>query len=143
MKVCVIGAGAMGSTFGGLLARAGHEVTFVDTWPEHVAAVNARGLRLDGVKGELEIPAKVFPEPPRGLAADLAMIWTDANNTRRAADTAAAALAPDGFAVTLRTALATSRRWSRSSASRASPPAPACAAPRCAAPATPASPTWA
>jgi 2-dehydropantoate 2-reductase len=91
----------MGSTFGGLLARAGHEVTFVDTWPEHVAAVNARGLRLDGVKGELEIPAKVFPEPPRGLAADLAMIWTDANNTRRAADTAAAALAPDGFAVTL------------------------------------------
>jgi 2-dehydropantoate 2-reductase len=101
MKVCVIGAGAMGSTFGGLLARAGHEVTFVDTWPEHVAAVNARGLRLDGVKGELEIPAKVFPEPPRGLAADFAMIWTDANNTRRAADTAAAALAPDGFAVTL------------------------------------------
>jgi 2-dehydropantoate 2-reductase len=35
----------MGSTFGGLLARAGHDVTFVDTWAEHVAAINASGLR--------------------------------------------------------------------------------------------------
>jgi 2-dehydropantoate 2-reductase len=101
MKVCVIGAGAMGSVFGGLLARAGHDLTFVDTWPEHVAAINARGLRLDGVKGELEVRAPAASEPPRGLAADLAMIWTDANNTRRAAETAAAALASDGFAITL------------------------------------------
>jgi 2-dehydropantoate 2-reductase len=101
MKICTIGAGAMGSVFGGLLARAGHEVTFVDTWPEHVDAINTRGLRLDGVKGDLRIPAKAVAEPPRGLGADLAMIWTDANNTRRAAETAAAALAPDGFAITL------------------------------------------
>ena len=101
MRVCVIGAGAMGSTFGGLLARAGHDVTLVDTWSEHVAAINARGLRLDGVKGELQIPARATVDLPRGLQADLAMIWTDANNTRRAAVTAAAALAPDGFAITL------------------------------------------
>lgn len=101
MRVCVIGAGAMGSTFGGLLARAGHDVTFVDTWAEHVAAINAGGLRLDGVKGELQIPARATVDLPRGLQADLAMIWTDANNTRRAAETAAAALAPDGFAITL------------------------------------------
>jgi 2-dehydropantoate 2-reductase len=101
MKICTIGAGAMGSVFGGLLARAGHDVTFVDTWAEHVATINARGLRLDGVKGELEIRAKAVAELPRRLDADLAMIWTDANNTRRAAETAAAALAPDGFAITL------------------------------------------
>jgi 2-dehydropantoate 2-reductase len=30
MKICIIGAGAMGSAFGGLLARAGHDVTLVD-----------------------------------------------------------------------------------------------------------------
>jgi 2-dehydropantoate 2-reductase len=101
MRVCVIGAGGMGSTFGGLLARAGHDVTFVDTWAENVAAINAHGLRLDGVKGELEIRAKATTEPPRGLGADLAMVWTDANNTRQAAETAAVALAPGGFAITL------------------------------------------
>lgn len=101
MRICVIGAGGMGSVFGGLLARAGHDVTFVDTWEQNVAAINASGLRLDGVKGQLVIPARAFAEPPRSLAADLAMIWTDANNTRRAAETATAVLAPDGFAITL------------------------------------------
>lgn len=101
MRVCVIGAGAMGSVFGGLLAHVGHDVTFVDTWEENVAAINANGVRLDGVKGELRIPVNAVVGLPYGLEADLAMIWTDANNTRRAAVTAAAALAPDGFAITL------------------------------------------
>ena len=55
MRVCVIGAGAMGGIFGGLLANVGHDVTFVDTWKEHVDAINAKGLRLDGVKGELTV----------------------------------------------------------------------------------------
>jgi 2-dehydropantoate 2-reductase len=101
MKVCVIGAGAMGSVFGGLLARAGHDVTFVDTWREHVAAINASGLRLEGVKGDLRVPGRAVAHPPPGLGADLALIWTDANSTRQAAETAAVALAPDGFAITL------------------------------------------
>lgn len=101
MRVCVIGAGAMGSVFGGLLAHVGHDVTFVDTWEENVAAINASGVHLDGVKGELRIPATALVGLPHGLEADLAMVWTDANNTRRAAVTAAAALAPDGFAITL------------------------------------------
>jgi ketopantoate reductase len=83
----------MGSVFGGLLAHVGHDVTFVDTWEENVAAINASGVRLDGVKGELRIPANAVVGLPHGLEADLAMIWTDANNTRRAAVTAAAALA--------------------------------------------------
>ena len=45
MRVCVIGAGAMGSVFGGLPAHVGHDVTLVDTWEENVAAINASGLR--------------------------------------------------------------------------------------------------
>jgi 2-dehydropantoate 2-reductase len=101
MKVCVIGAGAMGSVFGALLARDGHDVTFVDPWTEHVRAVNAGGLLVDGIKGEVRVRARAVSEAPAGLGADLAMIWTDANNTRRAAGAAAAALAADGFAVTL------------------------------------------
>ena len=101
MKVCVIGAGAMGSVFGGLLARAGHDVTFVDPWVEHVRAVDAAGLLVDGVKGEVRVRVRAVAEPPAGLGAELALIWTDTNNTRRAAQTAAAVLAADGFAVTL------------------------------------------
>ena len=101
MRICVIGAGAMGGTFGGLLAKAGHEVIFVDPWKAHVAAINASGLRLRGVKGEHTVRARAETEPPAGLDADVAMIWTDANSTARAAESARAVLGRDGFAITL------------------------------------------
>ncbi len=101
MRICVIGAGAMGGAYGGLLSTLGHDVTLVDVWQENVDAINAHGLRLDGVKGAhaLRLPATVGV--PRGLDADLAMIWTDTNNTRAAAEMAKAVLAPEGFAITL------------------------------------------
>lgn len=101
MKFCIVGAGAMGSSFGGLLARAGHDVTLVDGWAEHVAAIRAHGLHLQGVLGDFEIPVRAESTLPAGLNADVAMIWVDANHTAEAARTAAAALAPEGFAVTL------------------------------------------
>ncbi|MDI6725684.1 MAG: 2-dehydropantoate 2-reductase N-terminal domain-containing protein, partial [Smithellaceae bacterium] len=44
MKVCVLGAGAMGSSIGGLLADGGSEVYLLDTWAEHVQAINSQGL---------------------------------------------------------------------------------------------------
>ena len=46
MKIVVMGAGAVGCYFGGLLARAGHDVTFIGR-PDHVAAINAQGLLLE------------------------------------------------------------------------------------------------
>jgi 2-dehydropantoate 2-reductase len=46
MKVAVMGAGAVGCYYGAMLARAGHPVTIVGR-PQHVAAVQARGLVLE------------------------------------------------------------------------------------------------
>ena len=43
MRIAVIGAGAMGSLFGGLLSRH-HEVLLVDTNRERVDAINENGL---------------------------------------------------------------------------------------------------
>jgi 2-dehydropantoate 2-reductase len=101
MRICVIGAGAMGAAYGGLLSELGHDVTFVDTWSDNVDAINAKGLRVDGVKGTHIFKVAATSNAPHGLDADLAMIWTDSNNTRHAAETAKAALAKDGFAITL------------------------------------------
>ena len=47
MKVAVVGAGAMGSLFGALLAEAGNEVWLYDVWVEHVQAVNQNGLQIE------------------------------------------------------------------------------------------------
>lgn len=51
-KVVVVGAGAMGGLFGGLLAEGGLDVTLVDHWSEHIAAINSGGLRIVGVGGD-------------------------------------------------------------------------------------------
>ena len=41
MKIAIIGCGAMGSIYAGLMASAGNEVWAVDTWKDHVDAINA------------------------------------------------------------------------------------------------------
>ncbi len=46
------GAGAIGGTLGAHLARAGHDVTLVDTVEEHVAAIARDGLRITGPLAE-------------------------------------------------------------------------------------------
>ena len=40
LKVAVLGAGAMGCLFGGLLAEKGLNVILIDVWKEHVEAIN-------------------------------------------------------------------------------------------------------
>ena len=46
MKIAIMGAGGTGGYFGGLLARAGHDVTFVSRGA-HLAAMQERGLRVE------------------------------------------------------------------------------------------------
>jgi 2-dehydropantoate 2-reductase len=59
-RIGIIGAGAIGSVVGGLLARAGRDVTLVDQWPEHVEAIRARGLVLSGTIGDLVVQVKAL-----------------------------------------------------------------------------------
>ncbi len=51
-RIAMVGAGALGGYVGGYLAEAGHDVTLIDAWPEHVEAIRARGLELDGVTAD-------------------------------------------------------------------------------------------
>ena len=55
MKIAVLGAGAMGSLYGGLLAEAGNEVWLIDVFKEHVDAINKDGLWIEGLSGNRAI----------------------------------------------------------------------------------------
>lgn len=101
MRIMVIGAGALGASFGARIAAAGHAVTLVDRWREHVAAIAQHGLKALGVPAPVEIrlPA-ALPDTAPG-DQDLALIAVDANGTAEAAAIAARLLAPDGCALTL------------------------------------------
>jgi 2-dehydropantoate 2-reductase len=100
VRIVVIGAGAMGASYGGLLARSGHEVAMIDVWEAHVDAINRNGLKLHGVRGDHTIGLRAQSTPADLDPAEVAIIFVDSNHTDQAAETAAQALSPDGFAIT-------------------------------------------
>jgi 2-dehydropantoate 2-reductase len=55
MKITVLGAGAMGSLYGGFLAEAGNEVWLLDIWKDHVDTINEQGLCIEGISGKRSI----------------------------------------------------------------------------------------
>jgi 2-dehydropantoate 2-reductase len=101
MRYAVIGAGAIGGTVAAGLIRDGHEVLLCDADAEHVAAINADGLRIEGPVEELTVAATaVTPDAlPGGLGAVLLAV--KAHHTAAAAEHLAPRLAPDGFVVSL------------------------------------------
>lgn len=81
MRVLIAGAGAMGSMYGGFLARGGHEVHFVDQWAEHVEALADRGLTVGFEDESFEVrgtASTTFDDAP---VADLVMIWCKSFST--------------------------------------------------------------
>lgn len=101
MRIYVIGAGPMGCLYGGLLARQACEVTLVDTWQSQVDAINGSGLVVDGISGSFKPKLRALSRIDETGVADVAIILTDTNSTRAAAETAKAVLKPSGYALTL------------------------------------------
>ena len=86
MNIVVLGAGAIGSVFGGLLARAGHRVTLIGR-QEHMKAIADRGLLIDGIWGEHSVASLAcftsVAEMPARLRADceLALVTVKSYDT--------------------------------------------------------------
>jgi 2-dehydropantoate 2-reductase len=101
VRYVVVGAGAIGGTIGARLARDGHDILLCDADDEHVAAVNADGLAIEGPVEEftVRVPAVGAGELPDGLGAVLLAV--KAQHTEAALDAIEPRLAPDGFVVSL------------------------------------------
>lgn len=85
MKIAVVGAGAMGSVYAGLLAAAGHQVAAIDPWREHIDAINSRGLRVEGASGDRVVRLRATTEPEEIGICDLVIIATKAMQVAAAA----------------------------------------------------------
>ena len=83
MKIAVLGAGAIGCYFGGLLARAGHDVLFVGR-QNHVDAINAHGLLLDTKTFTQYVPAKAATDASAVDRPDLVLVCVKSADTEGA-----------------------------------------------------------
>ncbi|HUR90121.1 MAG TPA: 2-dehydropantoate 2-reductase [Ramlibacter sp.] len=83
MKVAVMGAGAVGCYFGGMLARAGHDVTLIAR-PQHVEAINRDGLRMDTKTFDEHVRLKASSDPAAIKGAQLVLFCVKSGDTEAA-----------------------------------------------------------
>lgn len=112
MRIAILGAGAMGSLFGGLLAESGEAVTLIDVNDAHLDAIRRDGLRIDDDRGERRIRALQAMRPEAANAAaspdtpfDLLIVFTKSLHTRVALDGVRALLTPRTHVLTLQNGL--------------------------------------
>ena len=100
LKVAVMGAGAVGCYFGGMLARAGHDVTLVAR-PQHVEAIQRHGLRMETktFDEQVRLTASTGPSAVRG--ADLVLFCVKSTDTETAGAQLRPYLAPGALVLTL------------------------------------------
>jgi 2-dehydropantoate 2-reductase len=85
MKIAVMGAGAVGCYFGGMLARAGrHAVTLIGR-AQHVEAVRRDGLWLDTRSFQEHVPMQASTEPDAVRGAELVFVCVKSGDTEAAA----------------------------------------------------------
>jgi len=74
VRIAVFGTGGVGGYFGGRLAQAGEDITFIARG-EHLQAICAHGLRVDSVKGNFVIqPAQATDNPARVGVVDVVLL---------------------------------------------------------------------
>jgi 2-dehydropantoate 2-reductase len=94
MKVAVMGAGAVGCYYGGMLARAGVPVTLVGR-AQHVEAVRARGLLLEIGPERFSVPMDATTEPDGVAGADVVLFCVKSGATEEVGRQIAPHLRPD------------------------------------------------
>lgn len=105
MRIAIVGAGSMGSLFGGLLARAGEDVWLVDKRADHMDAAREGGLRMTFPGGDWLVPMNATTDPSEPGAVDLIVFFVKSFDTLSAAREAKPLMGPDTRALSLQNGL--------------------------------------
>ncbi len=109
MQIAVIGAGAVGCYYGGLLLKAGHDVIFIGRQP-HVDAINAQGLLLDIRDFRGHLPANAATDTAALVAPDLVLVCVKSADTEAAGRSLAGRLRPDTVMLSLQNGVDNAQR---------------------------------
>ena len=101
----VWGAGAIGGTVGACLVRTGYDVTFVDVVEDHVAAITATGLAIEGPVDTFRITAPAVTPDNLSGRYERALLCVKGQHTAEAVQSLAPFLANDGYAVSVQNGL--------------------------------------
>src|SRR2546427_12402244 len=98
--IAVMGAGAVGCYYGGMLARAGHDVTLIAR-AQHVEAVQRSGLRMETKAFDANVPVQASAEPSGARGAKLVLFSVKSTDTERAGAAPAPYVEPEAVVLSL------------------------------------------
>ena len=111
VKIAVVGAGAMGSVYAGLLAAAGHDVTAIDTWAGPCRRdQRARPARRRGERRPYRECARLRATPPTSAPVDLVILATKAHDVQHAARAAIPLVGDDTVVLPIQNGLGSADR---------------------------------
>lgn len=108
MKIAVVGAGAVGCYYGGLLAQAGHQVVLIGR-PTHVEAIRAHGLVLERQSGLEYIKLDASVEMSAISEAELVLVCVKSADSEATAAQIAPYLAPTAQVLSLQNGVGNAR----------------------------------
>ena len=100
MRFAVLGAGAVGCYFGGMLALHGHDVVFIGR-PLHVDAIRAHGLRLHTRTFDQRVPVDASIQTDAARSAEVVLVCVKSGDTADVARALRDVLAPHAIVVSL------------------------------------------
>lgn len=101
MRIAVYGTGGVGGYFGGRLAQAGEEVTFIAR-DEHLQALQKRGLKVDSIKGDFSLhPVQATDSPAEVGVVDVILVGVKAWQVSAAAQAMRPMVGPETLVVPL------------------------------------------
>lgn len=95
-----MGAGAIGCYYGGMLARAGHDVTLIGR-AQHVAAIQRAGLRFETKAFDERVRVHASTEPQAVRGAELVLFCVKSQDTESAGKALAAHVAREAAIVSM------------------------------------------
>lgn len=105
IRISILGAGAMGSLFGGLLAEAGHAVELIDVNPAQIAAVREHGLLIRNDAGERRLAIPIMRPDEAKTQPDWLIVFTKAMHTQGALAAAKHLIGPQTCLLSLQNGL--------------------------------------
>ena len=99
-RVAVVGAGAVGCYYGGMLARAGVDVTLIAR-AQHVDAIQAHGLYMDCQSFQAHVPVRASTELSAAAQADLVLLCVKSPDTAATGQALREVLSPHAVILSL------------------------------------------
>lgn len=100
MKIAIMGAGAVGCYYGGMLARAGHDVVLVGR-PSHVEAIRRQGLFMDTQRFKEHVQVRAGTEASDIAGAEIVLCCVKSTDTQATARAMQPYLSPAALVLSL------------------------------------------